>query len=75
MQGQDYLYVRAFVPFLSSVLNKAWKESDDPSDMEVLLSGISTLNDEIALFKHDAFKWGVELSAIVPQNVNQGYYR
>ncbi|XP_031372440.1 probable bifunctional TENA-E protein [Punica granatum] len=73
--GQDYLFVRTFVPFASSVLLKAWKESDDSSDMDVLLGGIASLNDEISWFKREASKWGVQLSSIVPQQVNQNYCR
>lgn len=73
--GQDYLFVRAFVPFLSSVLLKACRESDDNSDMEVLLSGLAALNDEIAWFKKEASNWGVVLSSIAPQRVNQDYCR
>lgn len=75
MQGQDYLFVRAFVPFVSSVLLKACRESDDNSDMEVLLSGLAALNDEIAWFKKEASKWGVVLSSIAPQKVNEDYCR
>ena len=74
-QGQDYIFVRAFVPFVASVVIKAWKESDDSSDMEVILSGMASLNDEIAWFKSEAAKWGVQLSDIVPQKANQAYCR
>ncbi|KAJ9699774.1 hypothetical protein PVL29_005577 [Vitis rotundifolia] len=73
--GQDYIFVRAFVPFSASVLLKACKESDNSSDMEVILGGMASLNDEIAWFKKEAPKWGVELSTIVPQKVNQDYCR
>uniref|UniRef100_A0A2N9IP66 aminopyrimidine aminohydrolase n=1 Tax=Fagus sylvatica TaxID=28930 RepID=A0A2N9IP66_FAGSY len=73
--GQDYIFVRAFVPFVASVVIKAWKESDDSSDMEVILSGMASLNDEIAWFKSEAAKWGVQLSDIVPQKANQAYCR
>ena len=75
MQGQDYLFVREFVPFVASVLIKACKESDDSSDMEIILGGVASLNDEIAWFKKEASKWGVELSTIVPQKANQDYCR
>lgn len=75
MQGQDYIFVRAFVPFSASVLLKACKESDNSSDMEVILGGMASLNDEIAWFKKEASKWGLELSTIVPQKVNQDYCR
>lgn len=75
MQGQDYVFVRAFVPFAASVLLKACKESDDGSDMEVILGGVASLNDEIAWFKKEAFKWRVELSTILPQKANQDYCR
>jgi thiaminase len=75
VQGQDYIFVRAFVPFVASILIKAWKESDDAADMEVILSGMASLNDEIAWFKSEAPKWGIQLSDIVPQKANQDYCR
>ena len=76
MQGQDYIFFKAFVSFVESVLIKAWKESDDSGgDMEVLLGGMATLNDEIQWFKNEAFKWGVQLSDIVPQKANKDYCR
>lgn len=84
MQGQDYLFVRAFVAFVSSVLLKSCKESSSSSsssttanddDMEVLLGGLAALNDEIAWFKTEASRWGVQLSAIVPQQPNRDYCR
>ncbi|KAG8372893.1 hypothetical protein BUALT_Bualt12G0114500 [Buddleja alternifolia] len=61
--GQDFIFVRAFVPFLASVLLKAWKESDDSSDVDVILGGFAALNDEIAWFKEEASKWGVALES------------
>ncbi|KAB1213852.1 Seed maturation protein PM36 [Morella rubra] len=73
--GQDYVFVRAFVPFLASVLMKAWKESDDSLDMDIILSGMASLNDEIAWFKSEASKWDVQLSDIVPQKANEDYCR
>ncbi|KAF5198765.1 Bifunctional tena-e protein [Thalictrum thalictroides] len=73
--GQDYIFVREFVPFLASVLLKAWKESDDGSDMEVLLGGMASLNDEISWFKKEASKWGILLSSVIPQKANQDYCR
>lgn len=73
--GQDYIFVRAFVPFVASVLIKAWKESDDATDMEVMLGSMASLNDEIEWFKNEAPKWGVQLSDIVPQKANQDYCR
>lgn len=69
------MFVRAFVPFVASVLLKASKDADDSSDMEIILGGMASLNDEIAWFKKEASKWGVELSAIVPQKANQEYCR
>ena len=77
MQGQDYIFVRAFVSFVASVLIKAWKESDDSGgdDMEFLLGGMAALNDEIQWFKNEASKWGVQLSDIVPQKANKDYCR
>lgn len=76
MQGQDYIFVRAFVPFVASVLMKAWKESDDrDDDTEIILGGVAALNDEIAWFKKEASKWDVRLSEIIPQKSNQDYCR
>ncbi|GKV45039.1 hypothetical protein SLEP1_g52167 [Rubroshorea leprosula] len=75
-KGQDYIFVRAFVPFVASVLIKAYKDSDDSSnDVEVILGGMTALNDEIAWFKKEATKWNVQLSEIVPQKTNQEYCR
>ncbi|KAJ1383273.1 Thiaminase-2/PQQC [Sesbania bispinosa] len=71
--SQDYLFVRAFVPFVASVLIKAWKESDDSADMEVILGGMASLEDEISWFKREANKWGISLSNIVPQQANINY--
>ncbi|KAJ7980381.1 Seed maturation protein PM36 [Quillaja saponaria] len=73
--AQDYLFVRSFVPFLSSVLIKAWKESDDNTDMEIILGGMASLSDEISWFKREASKWGVLLTDIIPQKANQDYCR
>uniref|UniRef100_A0A7N0UGZ1 aminopyrimidine aminohydrolase n=1 Tax=Kalanchoe fedtschenkoi TaxID=63787 RepID=A0A7N0UGZ1_KALFE len=72
---QDYLFVRAFVAFAASVLIKACKESENGSDMEVLLQGISALSDELAWFKSEAEKWGVSLSGVSPQPANLSYCR
>ncbi|XP_057806086.1 probable bifunctional TENA-E protein [Salvia miltiorrhiza] len=71
--GQDYVFVRAFVPFIASILLKAWKESDDNTDVDIILSGIATLNDEVSWFKREASKWGVALDTIVPQHANLAY--
>ncbi|RZC04420.1 putative bifunctional TENA-E protein [Glycine soja] len=73
--AQDYLFVRAFVPFAASVLIKAWKESDCRGDMEVILGGVASLEDEISWFKAEANKWGISLSDVVPQPPNKNYYR
>lgn len=75
MQGQDYIYVRAFIPFVASVLVKAWKESDDTSDMDIILGGMASLNDEISWFKEEASRWEVSLTSLVPQSANLTYCR
>lgn len=75
MQGQDYIFVRAFVPFVASVLIKAWKESDDVRDVDVILKGMAALNDEIEWFKREATKWNIDLSNIVPHKTNEQYCR
>ncbi|KAL3812279.1 hypothetical protein ACJIZ3_013547 [Penstemon smallii] len=73
--GQDYIFVRAFVPFAASVLLKAWKESDDSCDVDVILGGIAALNDEVEWFKKEATKWSVALNSVVSQKVNLDYCR
>lgn len=68
--------MRAFVPFVASVLIKAWKNSDHESgDIELVLSGVVALSDEIEWFKQEASKWGVELSGVVPEKTTQDYCR
>lgn len=73
--GQDYVFVREFVPFAASVLLKASKNSDDNSDMEVILSGLASLSDEISWFKQEAAKWDVPLSDVIVHKSNQNYCR
>uniref|UniRef100_A0A1J3GPJ4 aminopyrimidine aminohydrolase n=1 Tax=Noccaea caerulescens TaxID=107243 RepID=A0A1J3GPJ4_NOCCA len=73
--GQDYLFVRGFVPFVANVLIRAGKESGETSDMEIVLGGLASLNDEIEWFKSEGSKWGVDFSTVVPQKANQDYRR
>ncbi|KAM7460886.1 hypothetical protein LguiA_029007 [Lonicera macranthoides] len=73
--GQDYIFVRAFVPFVASALVKACKESDNDSDTEVILRGVASLNDEIAWFKKEASKFAVSLTSVIPQKANLDYCR
>ncbi|KAE9601495.1 hypothetical protein Lal_00040545 [Lupinus albus] len=73
--AQDYLFVRAFVPFVASVLIKAWKESDDNGDIEIILGGMASLQDEITWFKREATNWGISHSEVVPQQANINYCR
>ncbi|CAK7326369.1 unnamed protein product [Dovyalis caffra] len=73
--GQDYIFVREFVPFAASVLLKASKNSDDSSDMEVVLSALASLSDEISWFKKEAAKWDVPLSNVIVHKSNQNYCR
>ncbi|KAG6765744.1 hypothetical protein POTOM_029801 [Populus tomentosa] len=75
LTGQDYIFVREFVPFSASVLLKASKNSDDNSDMEVILSGLASLSDEISWFKQEAAKWDVPLSDVIVHKSNQNYCR
>lgn len=75
MQGQDYVFVREFVPFVSSVLLKSWKESEINSDMEIILGGLAALSDELSWFKNEASKWGVNPCGITPLAANTEYCR
>ncbi|KAM7280838.1 hypothetical protein ACFE04_007972 [Oxalis oulophora] len=72
--AQDYLFVRESIPFVATVLAKAWKQSDDNhTDTEVILGGMASLNDEVAWFKNEASKWGIQLTDVVPQKPNKSY--
>ncbi|XP_043721967.1 probable bifunctional TENA-E protein [Telopea speciosissima] len=71
--GQDSIFVREFIPFVASVLLKAWRESEDGLDIEVILGGMASLNDEISWFKKEGSKWDVLISGISPQKANQDY--
>ncbi|KAJ4833829.1 hypothetical protein Tsubulata_022431 [Turnera subulata] len=73
--GQDYVFVREFVPFVASVLIKVSKVSDNGNDMEVILGGVAFLNDEIAWFKQEASKWAVPLTNLIVHNTNKNYCR
>ncbi|CAI9289290.1 unnamed protein product [Lactuca saligna] len=73
--GQDYIFVRSFVPFVASTLVKSSKESGDGLDMEVILGGVASLNDEINWFKNEASKFHVSLTSVVPQKPNIKYCR
>ncbi|XP_019464887.1 PREDICTED: probable bifunctional TENA-E protein [Lupinus angustifolius] len=73
--AQDYLFVRAFVPFVASILIKAWKESDDDGDLEIILGGMAALEDEINWFKREATNLGISLSEVVPHQANINYCR
>ena len=76
IQGQDYIFVRSLVPFVASTLVKCWKEcGGDGSDMEVILGGMASLNDELNWFKKEASKFHVSLTSVVPQNANVKYCR
>lgn len=63
------------MPFVASVLIRAYKDSGESSDMEVVLGGLASLNDEIEWFKREGSKWDVDFSTVVPQNANQEYRR
>ncbi|KAJ3683050.1 hypothetical protein LUZ60_013277 [Juncus effusus] len=71
--SQDFIFVKEFVPFVASVVLKSWKESDDSSDLELILGGISALNDELSWFKAEATKWSVDLANITPLAANTEY--
>ncbi|XP_071698659.1 probable bifunctional TENA-E protein [Rutidosis leptorrhynchoides] len=73
--GQDYIFVRSFVPFVASTLMKSCKESGNELDMEVILGGMASLNDEINWFKKEASKFHVSLTSVIPQNANIKYCR
>nr|XP_043612712.1 probable bifunctional TENA-E protein [Erigeron canadensis] len=73
--GQDYIFVRAFIPFVASILMKSWKESGNEVDMEVILGGVASLNDEINWFKQEAPKFHVSLTSVIPQTANLKYCR
>ena len=78
MKGEDYIFVRTFVAFVGSVIVKAWKESDEYSDVELILTGMAALKQELDWFRAEADKWGLNLSQeeellLLPKNQNQNH--
>lgn len=65
---QDYLFVRAAVPFLGTLLAKA-----PPPDRRLHADAVSALHDELELFRERADAVGVELEGVRPGLVNHGY--
>nr|GEY55516.1 retrotransposon protein, putative, Ty1-copia subclass [Tanacetum cinerariifolium] len=57
----------------ASTLLKSCKEHNDESDMEVILGGMASLNDEINWFKKAASNFHVSLMSVIPQNANVKY--
>lgn len=73
--AEDYIFVRAFVPFVASVLVKASKLPDNTNDIDLILGGLASLRDEIAWFKKQAYEWDVSLADIVPREITVNYCR
>ncbi|PHU00149.1 putative bifunctional TENA-E protein [Capsicum chinense] len=66
LQEREYVFEkRALAPFAASVLVKAWKESVDSCDVEVILAGLGYLNDQICWLKQEAPKWHITLTSVV----------
>lgn len=64
---QDYYYVRGFTPFAGSLLASA-----PDAHLEVIVSGIAALTDELAWFKETARKRGLDLPSISERAVDSG---
>ncbi|XP_031110329.1 probable bifunctional TENA-E protein [Ipomoea triloba] len=66
--GQEYwLAKRAFVPFLSTLLEKARHESGDTNEIvQVIQTGIGLQNDNISWLEREAEKLDVSLESVVP---------
>lgn len=65
---QDYLFVRAAVPFLGTLLSKA-----PPEDRDLHADAIVALGEELELFRERADALGVELEGVEPGLVNHAY--
>lgn len=65
---QDYLFVRAAVPFLGTLLSKA-----PPGDRRLHADAIVALGEELELFRERAAALGVGLDGVEPGLVNHGY--
>ncbi|XP_078438619.1 heme oxygenase-like, multi-helical [Wolffia australiana] len=72
---QDYIFVRAFVPFVASLLLKASRESNEEEDVEIILGGMAALHEELRWFKTEAAKWDLLLGNIIPLSATQEYCR
>ncbi len=65
---QDYLFVRAAVPFLGTLLAKA-----PPEDRAMHSDAVLALREELELFRERADALGVDLEDVEPGLVNHGY--
>lgn len=65
---QDYLFVRAAVPFLGTLLAKA-----PPGDHGLHTDALVALREELELFRERADALGVGLEDVEPGLVNHGY--
>jgi thiaminase/transcriptional activator TenA len=65
---QDYLFVEAAIPFISTLIPKAPQEHVEP-----LTQTISALHKELALFRERASVAGVDLTGIEPSFTNHAY--
>ncbi|MCO5580797.1 hypothetical protein L7F22_034668 [Adiantum nelumboides] len=72
--GQDYFFVRSFARFVASVLVKLPKDARE-NDVDLVLGGMSALEQEIAWFRSEASKWGVQLGSLTLQKANLNYCR
>ncbi|EFJ29131.1 hypothetical protein SELMODRAFT_92107 [Selaginella moellendorffii] len=72
--GQDYIFVKAFVRFIGSILAKIPSNASDETLM-TLLSGASALHDELQWFQKEALVWKIGLEDLPPKKTTQDYCR
>ncbi|KMZ56106.1 Seed maturation protein PM36 [Zostera marina] len=77
---QDYIFVREFVIFTANLLvkasnDKSMSSNDNKNDIDAILGGMASLNDEVLWFKREASKWGISLFNVAPLKANQDYCR
>jgi thiaminase/transcriptional activator TenA len=65
---QDYLFVRAALPFLGVLLSKA-----PPGDRTGHAAAIRAMEEELELFRERAVALGVDLDGVSPSLVNHAY--
>ncbi|KAL2611444.1 hypothetical protein R1flu_023136 [Riccia fluitans] len=70
--GQDYLFVKEFCRFVASVLTKA-PESIGDEDLDILLGGLSSLQEELLWFRSQSIQWNTKFDRLSKHKITEAY--